>query len=309
MILRLILIGILVLSIPTKVYASDSIDVPVTATYNPGKYVVTVNDRTYKTSVTICAEEGYNTILTEEQKEQVKTGHDIETDIYIRKSTEEEESVMIETVDTITKDNIAYSIDIAIVNTIDGETFKVSEIKEPIEFNIDVSEIYDSNKEYKLISRHNKSSTEYIVRVLNYEYDMDTETITFMSDKFSTFSLIDISDESGATEESSEASSESSQTKQDNTSETTINQNNSQDTNNQSDAASTGAQINNEVRPVTSLKTSEQSTITENVKSIVSVVTNYLTGDNSREHILCVVVIIVTGLIIVVRLKRREWIK
>lgn len=140
--------------------------------------------------VTVDEEAVAETILTEEEKAIVDSGKSIKIEVVVTDVTESvptEEKKKIE--ETIKDKVVAAYIDISILKTIEGEeTVSISNTNSKIKFALNVpEELLDESKpgrKFYIIRNH-----DGVIEILDSEYDSDSNTLTFETDKFSTYAI------------------------------------------------------------------------------------------------------------------------
>jgi len=129
-------------------------------------------------------------ILTDEEKEQINEGKNIKIEIIVEDvtekiSTEEKEKIVEKMEDKI----IGAYIDISIIKTVEGEEKEtITNTNGKVKFTISIpDELIDEenpNREFYIVRMHDEK-----VEILNTEYDSENHTLTFETDKFSTYAI------------------------------------------------------------------------------------------------------------------------
>ena len=135
-------------------------------------------------------EELNNTVLTEEEKQIVSQGKNIKLEVIVKDVSENISEDVKEIIEKEMGDKkIGAYIDISILKTIEGEEpIYLSNTSNKLKFTIDIPE--------ELIDKENKNREYYIVRIhdgkveiLDTIYDEENNTLTFETDKFSTYAI------------------------------------------------------------------------------------------------------------------------
>lgn len=141
-------------------------------------------------NITVDTNEIGNSILTEEEKEIIDSGKNIKVEVIVKDiteniSAEEKEKIAEKIEDRI----IGAYIDISIFKTIEGEEpTSITNTDNKVKFTINIpDELIDTknpNREFYIVRMHDGN-----VEVLNSEYNAENHTLTFETDKFSTYAI------------------------------------------------------------------------------------------------------------------------
>ena len=141
-------------------------------------------------NVIVNSEEISNAVLTEEEKEIINSGKNIKIEVIVEDITENISTEEKEKIAQAVKDKVigAY-IDISILKTVDGEeTTAITNTENKVKFTINIpDELIDDdhpNRVFYIVRMHDGK-----VETLNSDYNAENHTLTFETDKFSTYAL------------------------------------------------------------------------------------------------------------------------
>lgn len=145
-------------------------------------------------------EEGNKTSnLTSDQKQAIKDGADVKIELVVDKSNatiEDADKIEKAVKDSNSNTNIGTFLDLSIICTVTknnsqvGTTSKINETSEPVKVSVTVPEELknnnsDINRTYDVARLHDGT-----VELLGATYDLATNMLTFLTDKFSTYAIV-----------------------------------------------------------------------------------------------------------------------
>ena len=152
--------------------------------------VETIIDDSDMFDVSIDLDDLYNTVLTDEDEEIINNGSNVKLEIVTKDITNdiptEDKEIILE---SIGDKNIGAYIDLSIIKTVNEVSTNIYETKDEIEITINIPEELlkiddNTTREYYIIRLHDDK-----VELLDTIYNEEGNTLTFSTDKFSTYAI------------------------------------------------------------------------------------------------------------------------
>ena len=131
-------------------------------------------------------------ILTDEEKEQISNGATVDVELLVGDNVSEEDTVLVN--DNLGNYKLAQTLDLTLIKTItyNGHKYsdEVTSTTSPIEVSITISDALINkasgiNRTYKVLRVHDNK-----VDILDASFNSSNKTITFKTDKFSTYAIV-----------------------------------------------------------------------------------------------------------------------